>query len=33
VCVTACGIIHPGCCRPVDWKRSFQASGRLYRVL
>jgi hypothetical protein len=25
-CVTACGIMHPRCCRPVAWKRSSSAS-------
>jgi hypothetical protein len=24
---TACGIMHPRCCRPVDWKRSNSVSS------
>ena len=32
LCVTACGIMHPRCCRPVTWKRSFQATGLQYLV-
>jgi hypothetical protein len=32
MCVTACGIMYPGCCRTVAWKRRhclrFQATGR-----
>ena len=26
LCVTACGIMHPQCCRPVAWKRRNSAS-------
>ena len=28
LCVTACGIMHPRCCRLVAWKQSFQATAR-----
>jgi len=41
LCVTACGIMHPRCCRPVAWKRRNFASklpagfamGALYHEL
>ena len=26
LCVTACGLMHPRCCRSVAWKRSSSAS-------
>ena len=26
LCVTACGIMHPRCCRPVAWKRRNSTS-------
>ena len=26
LCVTACGIMHPRCCRSIAWKRSSSAS-------
>jgi hypothetical protein len=33
LCITACGIMHPSCCRPVAWKRSSSApeNGRDHR--
>ena len=27
MCVTACGLMHPRCCRPIAWKRSFPLPG------
>jgi hypothetical protein len=28
LCLRACGVMHPRCCRPVAWKRSSSASRR-----
>ena len=30
LCVSACGIMHPRCCRPVAWKQSSPLPG--YRL-
>ena len=32
LCVTACGIMHPRCCRPVAWKRMEMSSFLRFRV-